>query len=108
MQPLLSSTILSTFNALDDSSVEVQVPDLVHDDGDPAALQAVLEHVLDERRLPAAEEACDDVDGDGLHAASTCGRPSMVGGVSTPSIPRIVGAMSTIRTSPGATDRPRT
>ena len=38
--------------------------DLVHDHGDGLALEPVVEHVAEERRLAAPEEARDDVDGD--------------------------------------------
>src|SRR3989442_6742045 len=73
-------------------AVDPDLADLVHDDGDRLPPKAVLEHVAQERRLPAAEEAGQDVDLDRAHQWS--GRPASASGTGRPIRRRSVGAMS--------------
>src|SRR5437870_646076 len=54
-------------------AVDPDLADLVHDDGDRLPCEAVLEHVAQERRLPAAEEAGQDVDRDRAHLGACPG-----------------------------------
>jgi hypothetical protein len=52
----------------DHAPVDPDLADLVHDHGDRLAAQPVVQHVPEQRGLPAAQEARQDVDGDGVHA----------------------------------------
>src|SRR2546428_129807 len=73
-------------------AVDPDLADLVHDDGDRLPREAVLEHVAQERRLPAAEEAGQDVDRDRAHQSS--GAPASPSGTGCPIKRSSVGAMS--------------
>src|SRR5439155_24906279 len=84
--------LLDVCEAVVHLAVDPDLADLVHDHGDGLAPKAVRQHVPEGRRLPAAEEAGGDVDGNRPH--QTSGRPASPSGTGCPSRWSSVGATS--------------
>src|SRR5207247_8157046 len=95
--------LLDVREAGDHLAVDPDLADLVHDHGDGLAPKPVRQHVPEERRLPTAEEAGEDIDGNRPH--QTSGRPASPSGTGCPSRWSSVGATSSIETSARAQRR---